>query len=573
MKLDIKEVANRSKKFNLLYVEDDELARTQTKMIFDRFFDNITTAKDGQEGLDIFLANKEEDESKQFDLIFSDINMPKLSGLEMLDKIREVDSDIIFVILTAYNDTEHLVQAIELNVTFFIFKPIKIDKITNTINEAMNRLELQLEAKQYRADLEADIVKKTNEIEYRLFHDESTGLFNKLPFQMDTRHQEMPVVMLITINQLQTICEVYGDYAELTILEKFAKFLLGYIENTTYKVYTISKNEFAISDFVTDLDFYKYEEFVKELLNAIKTTPIKLDDKTNLCIEATIGISIAQDSPLETASIALKYAQDNLLQYIAYSKAIDQNQSAGEILSWNNKIKDAIIANDVVAVFQPIVNNNEEIVKYETLMRLKDSENDKLISPYFFLNIAEKTRLYEDLSEKIIFTALNLLVEKPDISLSINFSYRDIKNRELVDKIKQMFKENPQIGERTIFEIVESESIKSYEVITNFLTYFRKYGVKIAIDDFGTGFSNFENILAIKPDYLKIDGSLIKNIDTDPIHLTLVEAIVAFSHKLDIKVIAEFVHSEVIFEMLKKLNVDEYQGFYFYEPLEKTIDK
>jgi c-di-GMP phosphodiesterase len=202
-------------------------------------------------------------------------------------------------------------------------------------------------------------------------------------------------------------------------------------------------------------------------------------------------------------------------------------------------------------------------------MRLQEKNSEKLILPAHFLDVAIKTRQYDELSSSTIFKALDL-IKSSSHTLSINFTYSDIKNILFTEQLKDFFTKNSNVGNRTVFEITESESIENYDDVKAFIKCFRVYGVKIAIDDFGAGFSNFEYILEIEPDYLKIDGSLIKNIDKDPKAHTLVEAIVQFSHKLEIKIIAEYVHSQQIFEMLKELNVDEYQGFYFYEPLPYT---
>ena len=95
---------------------------------------------------------------------------------------------------------------------------------------------------------------------------------------------------------------------------------------------------------------------------------------------------------------------------------------------------------------------------------------------------------------------------------------------------------------------------------------YKKLGVKIAIDDFGSGYSNFIRIIRLKPDYLKIDGSLIKNIDKDNNSYEIVKSIIAFSKTLNIRTIAEYVHSEEIFNLLLELDVDEFQGYYFGKP-------
>ena len=119
---------------------------------------------------------------------------------------------------------------------------------------------------------------------------------------------------------------------------------------------------------------------------------------------------------------------------------------------------------------------------------------------------------------------------------------------------------------RLVFEILESENLSDYDFLEEFVLKYKKLGVKIAIDDFGSGYSNFIRIIRLKPDYLKIDGSLIKNIDKDNNSYEIVKSIIAFSKTLNIRTIAEYVHSEEIFNLLLELDVDEFQGYYFGKP-------
>ncbi len=92
-------------------------------------------------------------------------------------------------------------------------------------------------------------------------------------------------------------------------------------------------------------------------------------------------------------------------------------------------------------------------------------------------------------------------------------------------------------------------------------------GVRIAIDDFGSGYANFSHLIELKPDYIKIDGSLIKNIDKDANAFILVKAITTFSKEMGIKVIAEYIHSEDVYKKVQELDIYGYQGYYFSEPL------
>ncbi len=128
--------------------------------------------------------------------------------------------------------------------------------------------------------------------------------------------------------------------------------------------------------------------------------------------------------------------------------------------------------------------------------------------------------------------------------------------------------EKTNTAKQITFEIVESEGIESFTEVSNFIKKVKKLGCKIAIDDFGTGYSNFEYIIKLDVDYIKIDGSLIKNINTDNNLYLTVQTIVGFAKALKIKTVAEFVHNEEVLNCVKNLDIDYSQGFFIDEPKE-----
>ena len=549
-----------SQDLRLLYVEDDKNARDTTLKLLNNFFKDITIAVDGQDGVDKFKIEK-------FDLILSDINMPRLSGLDMLEVIREIDPNIAVLMLSAHNESEYFMQAIELDVDGYILKPLVIKQFKKTLFKIVQKIKLLALNENYQEQLEYEVKNRNAEIEYKLYYDSLTNLLSRYSFFMDISRLNTPVILLIDIDKFKVINEVYGNDVGSKVLERFAYFLTLAIEDDSYKIYRLSADEFAIVDSTKYIEPEKYEILIGKLFKQLDNLKIKVLENI-ISIDITIGLSTVEDHGYESAKIALDYAKKYKKPYVMYSSAIDHRKESSETLKCRDDIVLAIDENRVIAVYQPIVDKNAKIVKYETLMRLKEQDSLKLMSPFYFLDVAIKTRLYEHLSSTIIFTALYKL-SSSNHTLSINFTYSDIKNSTFIQKVEEFLVSHKGVGSRTIFEITETESIENYDDVKSFIKRFRRYGVKIAIDDFGTGFSNFGYILEIEPDYLKIDGSLIKDIDNDSRAHTLVEAIVQFSHKLCIKVIAEYVHSKVIFEMLKELNVDEYQGFYFSEPLEK----
>lgn len=116
--------------------------------------------------------------------------------------------------------------------------------------------------------------------------------------------------------------------------------------------------------------------------------------------------------------------------------------------------------------------------------------------------------------------------------------------------------------DKIVFELIESEGIENFDEVINFIEQVKKLGAKISIDDFGTGYSNFEYIMKLKVDYIKIDASMIKNIDTNKNSQMVTETIIDFAKKLEIKTIAEFIHSKNVYDVVKEMGVDYAQGYY-----------
>jgi len=191
-------------------------------------------------------------------------------------------------------------------------------------------------------------------------------------------------------------------------------------------------------------------------------------------------------------------------------------------------------------------------------------EHGKILSPYVFLDIAKKLNFYDQLSQ-IVIAQSTLLAKKHNVHVSINITKEDILTPKTVEILFSCIKKYNLQGKVTL-ELVESEGIEDSKEIRDFLQKVRKLGCLIAIDDFGSGYSNFEYLLRIAVDFIKIDGSLIKNIDKDMASRSAVQAIVNFAKSFDVKVVAEYVHNEAVYNEVKTLGIDFAQGFYLHEP-------
>jgi EAL domain-containing protein (putative c-di-GMP-specific phosphodiesterase class I) len=233
-------------------------------------------------------------------------------------------------------------------------------------------------------------------------------------------------------------------------------------------------------------------------------------------------------------------------------------------------VKIALDNYNIISYFQPIINNKtQEIEKYESLVRLVDEEG-KVFTPHEFLNISKKGVYYNKITDRVLENSFKML-RAITTKLSINLSTLDIEKEATREKIYQLLEEYKDDKKRLVFELLEDENIKDFDVIVAFIKNVKAQGVSIAIDDFGAGYSNFERLLKFEPDIVKIDGSIVKNIVHDEYCRNLVETIVTFAKKQNIQTVAEFVESKEIFEYLKDLGVDYSQGYYFGKPEELKI--
>ena len=130
--VDLENIIDNTKNIKLLYVEDNQEARETTKLILEEFFDNIVIAVDGEDGYNKFKDNS-------FDLIITDINMPKLNGLEMISKIKDIDNHIHVIVLSAHNEPEFFDNSIKLGIDSYLLKPIDIDMFIEALTKVTIR--------------------------------------------------------------------------------------------------------------------------------------------------------------------------------------------------------------------------------------------------------------------------------------------------------------------------------------------------------------------------------------------------------------------------------------------------
>lgn len=196
---------NELQKISVLYVEDDEVIRTQTQALFEKMFKKVFVAKDGQESVNLFKNNQDE-----IDVIVSDINMPNLTGLEMTEQIHKIQKQFPIILTTAFSDTEVLEKAIELNISKYITKPLKIKELTSSVIEIVNRHQSEQNFKKITKVLSQKTINQQKENEELKTSNEKSE--RELEFYKSLVHS---LVSHFKIDKNGTILEVSAKFCQL----------------------------------------------------------------------------------------------------------------------------------------------------------------------------------------------------------------------------------------------------------------------------------------------------------------------------------------------------------------------
>lgn len=437
---------------------------------------------------------------------------------------------------------------------------IEIEQIVTAFNRMQQVTSVYLQQMQdMNTSLEIAVNEKTLELEDHYYMDNLTGLPNRYRLQERLTKEEITALAIVNVDDFKEVNDFFGIIMGDEMLVELGKCL----NELSSPCYRLGGDEFALA-FYGLLD---QAELKHRLMILIKL----LDEKAyvikgqSLNIRVTIGVAMGSEKALTRADIALHDAKKNKNQITFYHEVDGGEEQYHSNLMMAANIRKALFEHHIVCHYQPIVNiETGTIDKYETLVRMLDEENN-LVPPMEFLPIAKKTKLYPQITLEVIHQACTLFAARCE-EFSVNLSDSDIRNPHTVSEIIKTIKETGT-GSRIVFEILESEGIESYDEVIEFISTVKALGAKIAIDDFGTGYSNFENILKLSVDYIKIDGSLVRGISANPRHRIIVQTIIDFSQKIGAKTIAEFVSDENTYDIVKELGVDYSQGYFTGKPI------
>jgi PAS domain S-box-containing protein/diguanylate cyclase (GGDEF)-like protein len=410
--------------------------------------------------------------------------------------------------------------------------------------------------------IKEDITAQKNaqdQIYHLAFYDQLTHLPNRQKMLQDIIENPPLACAILDIDSFKEINDLFGIESGDDILRQMGTWLA----QMGFTVYRTGGNEFTTLFY----DSYATKPLLKErlerLMQALELHLFHIKEES-ISLRMSVGGAMGGLELLTHADIALHVAKSKKFPISFYEESGNVKERYRHNLLMAAQIREALIEGRIVCYYQPIADfKTGKVYKYETLVRMID-EDGRVIAPMEFLPIAKKMKLYPRITQAVVAQACALFEHKEE-EFSINLSTADMEDRQAMQMIIEVIQKT-HTASRIVFEILESEGIENYETIGVFIAKVKSLGAKIAIDDFGTGYSNFEHILKLNVDYIKIDGSLIKNIVSHTRNQIVAQTIVTFAQKIGAQTIAEYVSDEAIFNYVSTLGVDYAQGYYIGKP-------
>jgi len=441
-------------------------------------------------------------------------------------------------------------------------------------------VEWQEDGKPYRMIGTHIDITRQKEIEEQLrdqaTHDPLTRLANRQQFETHAElaiskaisHQLTGAVIFIDLDRFKPVNDTAGHAAGDELLKRIALLLNDKIRGRDLLA-RIGGDEFAV--LLEDCPIHIAQQIAENMRKAVDefvfvyaehsfsiglsagiTSFGEFDDKLSTVINVADNACQIAKSSGRNAIYTVDHNKD---EYIQHKQQVD----------WLPKINKALADDSFVLFAQEIRALDSEVkgLHYELLLRLK-SENGDIIPPFAFLPSAERYDLMQKIDRWVIEAAFKTMDKNN--SYSINLSGQSMADNSLGSYIESLIDRYCIDAHKVTFEITETAAIQNFENCMNLIASLKNKGFKFSLDDFGSGLSSFSYLKNMPVDYLKIDGSFVKEIATDNTSYAMVKSINEVAHIMGIKTIAEFVENEDILDKLKEIGIDYAQGYHIHKP-------
>ncbi|MDP1707842.1 MAG: bifunctional diguanylate cyclase/phosphodiesterase [Gammaproteobacteria bacterium] len=429
------------------------------------------------------------------------------------------------------------------------------------------------------------IQQRTRELEYQYGHDSLTGLPNRLLFHdrmrqaisSAARYKRMVAVMVVDLDMFKRINDTLGHESGDKLLTEEGRRLLRAMEETdllaphvSVTVSHLGGDEFGI--LLTSLgDVESIPHIAKCIIEAL-SMPLRINGH-EIHVTSSVGISLYPadgadpETLLKNANAAMQHAkQDGGDRYLFYAE--EMNSASLQQLLLENSLRHAVGNNELMLHYQPKVDIcTGNISGWEALIRWRHPDIG-VVLPSGFIPIAENTGLITTISEWVLHAACSqakvwLDDGFSDICISVNLSAKQFLQKNMLELIVSILDDVKLPARHLELEITESTMMKDIEATTATLDALHKIGVRLSIDDFGTGYSSLNYLKRFPIDILKVDRSFIRDVTFNSDDAAIVTAIIAMSHSMGLKVVAEGVETSEQLDFLRSIQCEEIQGYLF----------
>jgi diguanylate cyclase (GGDEF)-like protein len=544
----------------VLVVEDDR----PTRLLLERM---IRGRGHDVHGCDSAEQARELLEKTFFPLIVLDIQLPGMNGLDFSRLLREHPQGKFYYILagTGNNRPDDLRQILDAGADDYIGKPYHPGLLDVRLAVAEAAVKDIAERRRLEYDLE-----------FLAEHDPLTKLFNrrKLPLAVgdavaEARAGRTGALLYIDLDNFKVVNDTLGHEAGDRLLLTVADILRSTVRAEDILV-RFGGDEFVIV--LPDCPVSDALNIGEGLRENIENLVFSEEGRT-FRVGASIGI-VPIDGSRESSDVlgvadaacyAAKAGGRNRVElYRETGGALEALVADND---WSSRIKNAMRDGSLGIYFQPVVAIvGRSILCHEVLLRLSDRPESAPVHPAAFMSAVQRSGQTARLDRYVIARAVESLAGRPDAHLSINISGSSFANADFADYVEATLAKHSVRPERIVFELTENEVIANLAQAQSVMTSLRKRGFRFALDDFGTGTSSMNYLKSLPVDMIKVEGSFVRHLDADPFNQAVVRAVQALAAALKIPVVAEYVESRAIFDLLAEMGVEYIQGYLAGEP-------
>ncbi len=531
-----KKLINITKDISLLYVEDEQETLAQYGEAFRLLFKDVKTAQNGEEAI-------QEYNKKRYDLIITDLTMPKKDGISLIGDILKLNESQHIVVMTAHNTTENLRNSIDFQIDGILLKPVGMDKLFQLLYKVCHTI--SIEAKDYiksSEDRRDKNILQNNE----------------------------QILLLVVVDKFYDIAKEFGDIVKDSIIDTVEEHLSHFgIEQRSVK-------KLHDDTIICSIDKFYQSSILESLQDFSDRHNILIVEFNNMKIFITISYGVILPKKTNNLELKNRYVLEHIDNIIAEIKSDAHSTHIAKIdidlkevkkmesLKWLKTTIDALEKETIVPFYQPMVDiNTMQKVSYEVYSRIK--QDNKYILPEFFIDLSAKAGILEDISKSVFDKAFKH-ISYTEFSFHINIGGLDLQDDVMKNYLIYLSSLYKVEHSKVVLNIMNYDLQKLSNKGLKTLLELKKLGYKIALKMFSISNINIELLTVLEPEYIKIEQVLLQKSLYDSKVKKILSFLLEYTKREAIKTILVGVESEKILNEGRKLNFDYVQGYLIKKP-------